>query len=599
VSTARPAISYLVCTTPRSGSNLLCEGLASTSMAGNPKEWFNVLEEQRERARWRLKGPMAFSYAAYLEHVLRNATTRNGICGVKLHYYQLTNFAENMGSIEMYQGLPLDELFAAAFPAVRYIWLTRRDKARQAISYHRARQTNEWWRLDDVKPGANGNGVDKVSFDPENIAGLEQYLLDCDAGWQRFFEQSGVEPLALTYEDLAADYTGTIATVLDWLAIPEIGNVSIPPPRCKRQSDSQSEEWLARYLKFKESSQHSDTRFEIGGDSLWPGSSCALPPAWKHWIAHNILSGAPDAVLIDALVENGCSRERAAREVAYASADPYLLAAKQRQQRLDKAESLLAALHKVAGLDPRTETLPRCTGLSRAEFCELYYAANRPVVLQGLMRDWPALTLWTPAYLKREAGDEPVEILTRRFARPHNEANTAWDLKLIRLGDYLDMAQSREIAAECYMAANNGFLRRPGALSLWADFSVFSEYLDPTTADRQSLFWFGPAGTVRPLHHDACNILVCQVAGSQLFKLIPASQAPLLYTDAGFYSEIDCEHPDLDRNPQFRDATVLEVTLQPGEVLFLPIGWSYQVRVLEPSTTISFTNFVFPNSYRW
>ena len=594
MSAVQPLTSYLICTTPRSGSELLCEGLSSTSVAGNPREWFNFLEEQRQRAGWRHEQPLEVSYAPYLEHVRSHATTSNGVCGVKLHYYQLAELAKNMGSIEMYRGLRLDELLAAAFPAVRYIWLTRRDKARQAISFHRACQTNEWWRLDEVGPGANGSATGNVTYEPETIAGLEQYLRESDAGWQRFFEQSGVDPLALTYEDLAVDYTGTIATVLEWLAVPDLGEVSIRPPRCKRQSDSRSEEWLARYLEFKATSQHSATHFEASEDSLWPGSSDTLPPALKHWIAHGILSRVPDPELIEALVESGYSRQRAARLLAHASADPYLLAAKRRQDLLDKAERLLGALDQVAGLHPHADTLQRCTGLSRAEFCERYYAANRPVILQGLMSEWPALTLWTPEYLRNEAGDELFEIVSTRDA----ETNTARDLSLLRLGDYLDTPQSGP-AENRYMVANNGLLRRPGARSLWSDFAVFLEYLDPTTAEQQSFFWFGPAGTVRPLHHDACNILVCQVAGSQLFKLIPAGQWPLLYTDARFFSGIDCEHPDLERRPRFRDATILEGTLEPGEALFIPVGWSYQVRALDPSTTISFTNFVFPNSYEW
>ena len=41
-----PTTTYIICTNPRSGSWLLSEGLASTSVAGNPREWFNAQEEQ-------------------------------------------------------------------------------------------------------------------------------------------------------------------------------------------------------------------------------------------------------------------------------------------------------------------------------------------------------------------------------------------------------------------------------------------------------------------------------------------------------------------------------------------------------------------------
>jgi LPS sulfotransferase NodH len=38
-----PTCCYLVCATPRSGSTLLCEALATTGIAGNPKEYFEAL----------------------------------------------------------------------------------------------------------------------------------------------------------------------------------------------------------------------------------------------------------------------------------------------------------------------------------------------------------------------------------------------------------------------------------------------------------------------------------------------------------------------------------------------------------------------------
>ena len=43
---------------------------------------------------------------------------------------------------------------AQPFPSARYIWLTRRDKARQAISYFLAWRTEEWWRTEASLPSA-------------------------------------------------------------------------------------------------------------------------------------------------------------------------------------------------------------------------------------------------------------------------------------------------------------------------------------------------------------------------------------------------------------------------------------------------------------
>jgi LPS sulfotransferase NodH len=588
-----PISSYLICTNPRSGSWLLSDGLAATLVAGNPREWFNVLEEQTQRARWRLGACPDVSYLPYFNHVLKSATTTNGICGVKLHYYQLADFARNMGTIEKYRGLPFDALFSAAFPKPQYIWLTRRDKVRQAISYHRACQTKEWWLLNDRPAAPDGRARINSTFDPQAIAAREKLLIKNDLGWQRFFEDSGIEPLVVTYEEVAADYPGTIRKVLGWLGIPEVAAISIPPARFIRQADSQTDEWRARYLEWK----------AAGGclpDSVAVAEPIAsFPPALKHWIAQGILGKVPDAVLIDALVDHGYGREQAARGLAHAAADPYLLAASQRQELLDKAMRLLTAFDKLARLDPAARAVQRRPAPSRAEFCARYYAANRPVILTGLMDGWPAMTLWTPAYLKNKAGAELVEIMANREADPHYELNGERHKRLIHFADYVDMVYSGLVTNDYYMVAGNRFFSRDGARPLLADFAAFPEYLDPAAAGQQCFFWFGPAGTVTPLHHDACNLLACQVSGRKNFRLVPASQWPLTYTDARFYSGVDAEQPDLSDRPGFGKATVLDLTLEPGEVLFIPVGWSHQVRTLEPSIMISFTNFVFPNHYEW
>jgi LPS sulfotransferase NodH len=600
-----PVTSYLICTNPRSGSWLLSDGLAATFVAGNAREWFNVLEEQAQRARWHLLEPAALSYQAYFDRVLKSATTINGVCGVKMHYYQLADFARNMGSIEKYRDLPASDLLTAAFPNLRYIWLTRRDKARQAISYHRACQTNEWWRLTDAAPAAQGaSSPGTATFDPVAIAARERLLVRNDLGWKRFFEESGISPLVLAYEDLAADYAGTITRVLEWLGLPSLQAIPIRPTRFIRQSDQQTEEWLARYLEFKAAQPLGGTTPKVAEASLWAANGTELasprpgfPPAWKHLVAQSILDKVPDAAIIDTLVENGYGRERAARDLAQAGADPYLLAARRRQELLDKAMNLLSAFRQLDSLHPRAGVVERRTGVSRAEFREQYYSANRPVILQGLLREWPAMTLWTPAYLKGKVGNARVEIMANRDADPDYEVNSEQHRKMLGFADYVDMVYNGRVTNDHYMVAKNGFFRSPGGCALLADLRAFPEYLDPTAIGQQSFLWFGPAGTVTPLHHDACNILACQVAGRKRFHLLSASQWPLAYDDARFFSGIDAERPDLAQRPRLREATMLEVTLEPGEALFIPVGWSHQVRTLEPSIMVSFTNFIFPNHY--
>jgi hypothetical protein len=49
--------------------------------------------------------------------------------------------------------------------------------------------------------------------------------------------------------------------------------------------------------------------------------------------------------------------------------------------------------------------------------------------------------------------------------------------------------------------------------------------------------------------------------------------------------------------PLFKDATVITVPLNPGDALFIPIGWWHHVRSLDVSMTLTHINFRRRNDY--
>jgi len=163
-----PTATYIICTNPRSGSWLLSEGLASTSLAGNPREWFNTLEEQQHRARWRMDNSTDLSYAAYLGLARAESTTSNGICGIKLQYYQYAQLPKKMEATESLRGLTADQWMSRLFPQARYLWLTRRDKVRQAISFQMASRTDEWWSIEGATPDKREGSTGDPEFAGSN-----------------------------------------------------------------------------------------------------------------------------------------------------------------------------------------------------------------------------------------------------------------------------------------------------------------------------------------------------------------------------------------------------------------------------------------------
>jgi LPS sulfotransferase NodH len=606
-----PDFTYVICTNPRSGSWLLSEGLASTALAGNPREWFNAAEERKCRAEWRLEHPSDLSRDQYLAHVARSSTTPNGHSGLKLHYYQ---FAELPAILASGAGGAISpaQTLTRAFPRARYIWLTRDDKARQAISLYLAARTEQWWRIGPRESPQAPAGPDDL--DPGTVLRLERLLTSNDENWLDFFLTSHITPLVVHYEDLAADYAGTLRRVLRWLGVPGTDALAIAPSRLHRQSGPRTEAWLRRYLAVRDATAarlDAPRRDPAGADTDAPGGAHgplterfdqlagAVGPAWQQWIGQGKLLGAADEELISVLVANGHGREAAAAAVARAGDDDYLTGAAHAFRRLRAAGSVLSALGELARLDSGLAAIERRAAPSRDEFRDRYYAASRPVILTGLLDDWPAVTRWTPEHLKAVAGDERAEVMIRRGAGPDDERSGGVHRRELRFADYVDLVHSGRVTNDYYLVANNGFFERPWTRPLLADCPAFPAYLRPGDGGAQCFFWYGPAGTVTPLHRDTSNILIAQVTGTKRYRLIPAAQWHRVYNRAGVFSDVDAARPDLDRHPGFRDATVLDFVLRPGEVLFMPVGWWHHVLALEPSISVSFTAFVFPNHFTW
>jgi len=264
-----PLRSYLVCATPRSGSTLLCHLLAQTGLAGRPEEYFEALRHSgiprrpaeyfdperhaniierlafREMPDGEQPGPNPLwrpeSYDRYLDWVLEEGTTPNGVFGAKLMWGYLGDFADLLRGIAGNARLPIPALLDRSFPDLRYVQITRRDKVRQAVSLWKAVQTQAW------RAGAgDGERVEPVfSFRPINF--LVRQLTAHDASWDAYFLGLGARPLKVTYEELAEAPEPVIARVLEHLDNPVPDDLRLDGPSLTVQADERSEEWIRRF----------------------------------------------------------------------------------------------------------------------------------------------------------------------------------------------------------------------------------------------------------------------------------------------------------------------------------------------------------------
>jgi hypothetical protein len=269
------------------------------------------------------------------------------------------------------------------------------------------------------------------------------------------------------------------------------------------------------------------------------------------------------------------------------------------QQLQRKLESVTSNLQRLWESAPDYTRVEKRSHLSHDEFIQRYVRGCRPLVITGIARDWPAMSRWSPDDLKRRFGHLDVEIQDGRDADPKYEENKLNHRRMARLGDFVDRVMTGGVTNDYYMTANNEALRRPELAPLLDDIGTLPDYCDRTQLAQRSSFWFGPAGTLTPLHHDTIMLFHTQIVGRKHWRLISPLDTPRLYNHNNVFSPIDLDRPDFNRYPLFRDVKVLDVVVEPGETLFLPLAWWHQVASLDVSLSFSYTNLAAPNEFTY
>jgi LPS sulfotransferase NodH len=214
-------LSYVVCSTPRSGSYLLCELLWRTGAAGAPEEFFHPDFMPRLMRRWGVT-----DLDSYLAALLAHKTSPNGVFGAKVHWGQ---YSPVLGERDI----------TALFPNSRFIHITRTDRLRQAVSWVRAMQTLRWKSSERDRR--------EISYDPDDIRAKLRRIEGDESRWQALFERHGIVPYEVVYEQLAARPAETLRQVLDWAGIETPAGAVPAAPGLRRQADEISDEWVRRF----------------------------------------------------------------------------------------------------------------------------------------------------------------------------------------------------------------------------------------------------------------------------------------------------------------------------------------------------------------
>jgi len=244
--------SYLICSTPRSGSWLLATGLASTGAAGRPSEFFSPPYVQAYLARTGRTGAVS-QRSPYMRFLKAHRTSPNGVFGMKMHFSHLAM---------TFAGADDQAAFLGAFH--RFIYLTRRNKVAQAVSFWKALSTSVY----RVERGDAADEGPEAAYSFPGIAERLHAIADQERDWCDRLSPFRDRTYALHYEDLASRYVENLEQVLTALDLAEAIPALDPEPQVLAQQDETSRRWEHR---FRHDLRCAESRFDPATSAIFEG----------------------------------------------------------------------------------------------------------------------------------------------------------------------------------------------------------------------------------------------------------------------------------------------------------------------------------------
>lgn len=319
---------------------------------------------------------------------------------------------------------------------------------------------------------------------------------------------------------------------------------------------------------------------------------------WVEWAAECIAYGYPQDALRSNMEKNGLDSEQAQTILGAVTSLPLYKSLERATQKYKRAYSVLDNHKRLQEQEPFSHRVERVEAPSVADFFYKHWVACRPLVITNLSKDWQISKTWTFERLLKDFADEEIEVQTNRNADRNFEINSVSHKTKVKLGWFIQtILAQQEDTNDIYMTANNQAFAKTKLKSLISEIGKLPGWMsnDPDCIGWRN-FWVGPKGTITPLHHDTCALVHLQVQGSKLWRLVHPFDYGNLYNHNHVFSLVDIFNIDYSRFPLMSNVKYIDVVVNPGEALFLPLGWWHGVKSLDKSISISFTDFAFKNN---
>jgi hypothetical protein len=241
-------------------------------------------------------------------------------------------------------------------------------------------------------------------------------------------------------------------------------------------------------------------------------------------------------------------------------------------------------------MKPTIQTLSTKGWKSVDDFYAHCINVSTPTLFRNAASEWRAVSKWNdPKYLSGKIGLNKQVPISLGGCEETTSGNTK--------SRKINMLFERFIAL-LHEGDCNGYLKQYDlSQSPLLREDVMPEKLFQKWSFGVCYLWIGSEGSSKTgLHNDDENNVLCQITGQKQVLLISPNERSNLYPNDLYDSGTECcdvsaSSPNFDLHPLFKGvSTIFSVTLNPGDILFIPKYWYHQVRPLG-SVSISVNYF--------
>lgn len=235
----------------------------------------------------------------------------------------------------------------------------------------------------------------------------------------------------------------------------------------------------------------------------------------------------------------------------------------------------------------KTVPVSRVQNISKEEFIARYYKPQKPVLIEGLTKDWPAYEKWHLDYIQTLAGDKVVPLYNNEATK--GKQNSAEPVMEMRLYEYLEILKTKptDLRIFFYNILDN-------LPEMEKDFTYPDIGLK--FFKRLPVLFFGSEGSKVLPHYDMdlSDLMHFHFHGRKSVMLFPPDQTKYLYHvpfSVHNLEEIDLDNPDFEKYPALEQLQGQVVEMKHGDALYMPSGYWHYIKYLDGGFSMTLRAF--------